>query len=81
MHELKKYLCVVRTYQLDILCDIYNDRFIVYETNNDPIASETFITTGNDNMEVDYFDSRKEFEAYQAYINMLEQTGSEYVIV
>lgn len=74
----KKYTCVVRTYIMDVIeiGGLTEDYYHTYECKTR--GTDSSLILGNDVIEMDYFDNKKDKEALEEYIKLLECMGAEY---
>ena len=74
----KKYTCVVRTYIMDVIeiGGLTEDYYHTYECKTR--GTDSSLILGNDVIEIDYFDNKKDKEALEEYIKLLECMGAEY---
>lgn len=74
----KKYTCVVRTYIMDLIeiGGLTEDYYHTYECKTR--GTDSSLILGNDVIEMDYFDNKKDKEALEEYIKLLECMGAEY---
>lgn len=74
----KKYTCVVRTYIMDLIeiGSLTEDYYHTYKCSKKGVDSSLIL--GNDVIEIDYFDNKKDKEALKEYIRLLECMGAEY---
>lgn len=74
----KRYTCVVRTYIMDVIeiGGLTEDYYHTYECKTR--GTDSALILGNDVIEMDYFDNKKDKEALKEYIRLLEYMGAEY---
>lgn len=74
----KRYTCVVRTYIMDVIeiGGLTEDYYHTYECKTR--GTDSSLILGNDVIEMDYFDNKKDKEALKEYIRLLEYMGAEY---
>lgn len=74
----KRYTCVVRTYIMDLIeiGGLTEDYYHTYECKTR--GTDSSLILGNDVIEMDYFDNKKDKEALEEYIKLLECMGAEY---
>ena len=74
----KRYTCVVRTYIMDVIeiGGLTEDYYHTYECKTR--GTDSSLILGNDVIEMDYFDNKKDKEALKEYIKLLECMGAEY---
>ena len=78
MNNNKRYTCIVRTYIIDVIDNgrLTEDYYHTYECKTR--GTDSVLISGNDVMEIDYFDNETQTEDLEEYIQLLGCMGAEY---